>query len=309
MCIVPLLGTTNTTSSCHYSDYTCEVEEIESQDLKNYAAPSGYPGKQTTTLPVLTFTHATPTTPSFVDPPTLEMSSPTITTSADSTPLQSPTPEDEEDDKLTWSLCLENGRFATTLVPSSSTSISPSFSPNTTPIASPVLIYPSSDIGTSPPFGDGSVHWGWGATFGLSGGEESSSSSDEMMPPRRKRGLQNRESSSESGDESSPSSSIPPSTTTATVTSPPLKRQPTPPKLNLPTCTFISPNARRASQLQQHHRYFQPSTVQSPTPGGGGDSDAVYQALVREWCFAQGPTTSGEMTPKVQAGGADGVVT
>ena len=283
------------------------LARLKKLNLKNYAAPSGYPyanGKQTTPpLPVLT-------TASFVDPspaPASEMSSPT--TSTDSTPLQTPTPDGEEDDRLTWSLCLENGHFATTLVPSSSSS-----SPNRTPIASPIPTYPSSDIekmGTSPPFGDESVYWDWGsaagATFSLSGGESSSSSSSGgIMPPQRKRGLQKRESLNGSGNESSPiapsSSSIPtPTPSTAAIASPPLlKRKPTPPKLSLPTVQ--SPNARRPS----HRRHFQPSVVHSPTPGGGGDSDAIYQALVREWCFAQGPTTtSGEMTPKVQVG-ADG---
>ena len=39
-------------------------------------------------------------------------------------------------------------------------------------------------------------------------------------------------------------------------------------------------------------------------PTSPGDSDAIYQALVREWCFAQGPSSSttttsssGETTP------------
>ena len=122
---------------------------------------------------------------------------------------------------------------------------------------------------------------------------------------------------------------LPPSTVIT-----PLKQKPKPPKLDLPTPTLTrppsdtspsgvqSPNIRRGlgdynsppptlqQQPQRHggHRYYQsmPSFLgsnssKSPSTTPGGDSDPIYQALVREWCFAQGPPPSspisGETTP------------
>jgi hypothetical protein len=292
------------------------LARLKKLNLKNYAAPSGYTynNGQTTTPPELKFTNPTPTAPAFVvdpSPPT----SPTTTTSTDSTPVQTPTPDDEEDDKLTWSLCLENGQYATTLMPSSS----PPPSSSTTPIASPIPVsipptYPS-EMGTSPPFSDlggggrGSVYWDWGSR--LRGGELSTSGG--LMPPQRKRECESPSSSSSgSGNDSNP---IVPPTTTTTTTPPPLKQKPTPPKLNLPPSTFSSPTASPShvqspnpSRPHRHRRYYhQQPRSHSPPPAGGGDSDAIYEALVREWCFAQGPAASGEMKPKVQvAAGAGG---
>lgn len=139
--------------------------------------------------------------------------------------------------------------------------------------------------------------------------------------------------SSESGSNSNPSSPpAPSSTATSTTTSPPPKAKPTPPKLNLPTSPPLpfttateissptnvqSPYPRRgavaAAQIYGHHRHHQPMSpppsppsfsmgISSPPPTpGDSSSDAIYQALVREWCFAKGPSASGEITPIVVA--------
>jgi hypothetical protein len=372
------------------------LARLKKLNLKNYAAPRGYgyghssppPGL---TPPVLTLTSASPTGSSFVRPPpleapnltlntTLEMSSPTLssTTSMDSTPVQTPTQgdeddgeerwkvggEEEEEESLRWSLGMENGHFATTLMPS------PISSPATTPLGSPIPVsilgdrntfsytsYPKSgavEMGTSPPFSDlkesvvvrggGFVHWDWGTAAGVAsgGGEVKKESAYEpsinltnggggsgLMPPQRRRGLQQQKrgtgTGSSSGSDSnsklpSPSTSTPiptppPSTTATAVTTP--KQKLKPPKLDLPTPPLTppsvtspsgvqSPNIRRGSgppQPQRHgHRYYQsmPSFIgSSKSPSTPGDSDAIYQALVREWCFAKGPSTSmsGETTP------------
>ena len=356
--------------------------------MKNYAAPRGYGYGQsppaTPPPPVLTLTSASPTTSSFVPPSgsrsppnltlntTLEMSSPT--TSRDSTPVQTPQEDDddgeegwtvggEEEESLRWSLGMENGHFATTLIPS------PISSPTTTPLSSPIPVsipgdrntfsytnYPKSggvEMGTSPPFSDlkesvvgrglggggGSVYWDWGTAAGvaLSGEEGKKESAYEstnltngaggtgLMPPQRRRGLQQKRGSGtslSSENNSNPKLSPPPTSTPtpippSTATSVAPKQKLKPPKLDLPTPPLTppsvtspsgvqSPNPRRynSPQPQRHgHRYYQsmPSFIgSSKSPSTPGDSsDAIYQALVREWCFAQGPSSSasGETTP------------
>lgn len=310
------------------------------------------------------------------------MSSPTLSTtstSADSSPLQTPTQEDEEDEwkiagggggdheeqQLSWSLSMESGHFATVASPIAST-----------PLASPIPVsipggllygndtnypYPSKtptnaggvEMGTSPPFSDlgrdGSVYWDWASAAGAVSGESkearkepsAATGAGALMPPQRRRGTIKRTSgmtsSSGSGSDSNsknpnlsialspPSSPSPTPTPTpsSTTTCSPLKRKPTPPRLNLPTSTFTPPPAASSPSSVQsprhsavpQRRYGHRQHYQSmPTSGdfglsmagAGGDassSDAIYQALVREWCFAQGPssssssTTSGEMTP------------
>lgn len=246
-------------------------------NLKNYAAPRGYgygqsfsATKETTPPsspppPTLTLTSASPTTSSrrrsseSPSPPNLtvntklEMSSPTLstaTTSTDSTPIQTPTQGDEsdgdegwkvageEEEKLRWSLGMENGHFATTLMPS------PISSPTTTPLGSPIPVsvpgdrntfsytsyHPKSggvEMGTSPPFSDlkesvvgrgasgRSVYWDWGTAAGVAtgGGETKKESAYEstgstgLMPPQRRRGLQQQQQQKRGGSGSSSSSS------------------------------------------------------------------------------------------------------
>ena len=354
------------------------------------------PSSPKLTPPVLTLTSASPTTSSFVRPSgsrsppnlslntTLEMSSPTLSTpsvasttseSTDSTPLQTPTQGDEgdgeegwkvggEEESLRWSLGMENGHFATTLIPS------PKSSPTTTPLGSPVPVSIPGDrntfsysggveMGTSPPFSDlketvvgrgvgggggGSVYWDWGtAGVALGGGEGKKESAYEstdltsggggsgLIPPRRRRGLQQKRgsgSSPSSGSDSdskssklpSPLTSTPTPTPPSTTTSVTPKQKAKPPKLNLPTPTLTRPSLTSPSSVQSPipkrglgynsppqpqrngHRYYQsmPSFIgNSKLPSTPGDSDAIYQALVREWCFAQGPSNSnsGETTP------------
>ena len=188
--------------------------------------PASPPGL---TPPVLTLTSASPTARSFVTPPAsppnltvntanLEMSSPTLSTtssratsatSAESTPVQTPVQDndsDDHDDKkgwkadvdakekeiLTWSLSMEHGHFATTLLPSESTV--PSSSSPTIPISIPggetgqrggypYTSYPypgntaaaaaavPTEMASSPPFSDlgrsehmkRGVYWDWGS--------------------------------------------------------------------------------------------------------------------------------------------------
>jgi hypothetical protein len=198
--------------------------------LKNYAAPRGY---------------TTPSgSPNLSVNTKLEASSPTLSTisltSTDSTPLQTPTLDGEEEgwkinheeqESVTWSLHTENDHFSVT-PPTPTASLTP--------------------ISTSPP--------------------------------------------------------------------PLLKQKPTPPKLNLVASVFNPPVAvsspssvqsprRQQQQRYYEHRHYQPMSSASPHPSPplGGDSaasDAIYQALVREWCFAQAPSSSsssesGERTPVV----------
>ena len=364
------------------------------------------------TPPVLTLTSASPTTSpyvrSFGSSPTtrsespsapnlslntsLEMSSPTLstastastTTSRDSTPVQTPTQGDEEDgeegwkvggeeeDSLRWNFGMENGHFATTLLPS------PTTSPIATPLGSPIPVsipgdrntfsyttYPKSggvEMGASPPFSDlkesvvgrgvgggRSVYWDWGtaADVALGGGEvkketayeSTNGSGGGLMPPQRRRGLQQKRtsgtSSSSGSDSNSRSSKLststfipnPPSSTAPSSVTP--KQKLKPPKLDLPSPTFKpptsaasvtspsgvqSPYPRRGlgynnpppppQSQRQGHRYYQsmPSFMSnSKSSSTPEDSDAIYQALVREWCFAQGPSdsNSGETTPVV----------
>jgi len=133
---------------------------------------------------------------------------------------------------------------------------------------------------------------------------------------------------------------------------PPKQQKPTPLKLKLPSATLTQPiatggvqspfcpgSARRGlgggyyHHPPQQHRHFQPTTTissvaaaaattathhhppnnnNSPPSPGSASNDAIYQALVREWCFAQGPapvvgsigvlsssSSSGETTPVV----------
>ena len=304
------------------------------------------------------------------------MSSPT--TSRDSTPVQTPSQDDEDDgeegwkvggeeeESLRWSLGMENGHFATTLIPST---ISP---PTTTPLSSPIPVsipgdhsytsYPKSggvEMGTSPPFSDlkesvvgrgvggggGSIYWDWGTAAGvaLSGGEGKKEPAYEsttltnggggtaLTPPQRRRVLQQqkRESGASSSSDSDSNSKLPSPTSTptpippSTATSVTPKQKLKPPKLNLPTPPLTPPSVSSPSgvqspiprrglgynspQPQRHgHRYYQSmpsfigsSSSNSPSSTPGKDSDAIYQALVREWCFAQGPSSSpsGETTP------------
>lgn len=183
------------------------LARLKKLDLKNYAAPRGYGfGQNSTPSPVLTVTSATPTTSSFTVNTTttpnlslnteMEMSSSTLstpstdTTSVDSTPVQTPTQDDDDDNERGWRLGMENGHFATTLMPAtlkaSGISLSPSSTPTPTiPISSPSAIAmdvkkkPKTvvEMSTSPPFSDleesvvrrggggggGSVYWDWGS--------------------------------------------------------------------------------------------------------------------------------------------------
>ena len=370
---------------------------LKKLNLKNYAAPRGYTRSLSASEtpssppkfspPLLTLTSASPTSSSFVRPsrapPNLSlnttMSSPTLSnttadTSTDSTPLstpvQTPVEGDEEDgeegwivrgeeeERLRWSLGMENGHFATTLIPSPipSSAATPSGSPIPVPVdRNAYTSYPKSggvEMGTSPPFSDlketvvgrggGSVYWDWGTAAGvaLSGGEGKKESANEptnltnggggtgLMPPQRRRGSQQKRasgsSSSSSGSDSnsknskltSPSTSTPTPSPPSTATSVTPKEKAKPPILTLPTSTLTrpsvtspsgvqSPNLNRglgynSPQPRRHgHRHFQsiPSFIGNPrSPSTPEDSDAIYQALVREWCFAKGPS-SGETTP------------
>ena len=207
------------------------LARLKKLNLKNYAAPRRYASP----------TSGSPVAPNLSVNTTLEVSSPTLSAtslaSTDSTPLQTPTLDDEEEgwkinheeqeEGVTWSLHTESDHFSTT--------------PPT-----PTLC--STPISTSPP---------------------------------------------------------------------PLKQKPTPPKLNLATSVFNPPVAvsspssvQSPSYPRRQHRHYQPMSSASPHPSPpplGGDSaasDAIYQALVREWCFAQAPSSSsssgsGERTPVV----------
>ena len=341
--------------------------------MKNYAAPRGYtrsfsatetPSSPKLTPPVLTLTSASPTTASFPRPSgsrsppnlSLEISSPTLcntgTTSTDSTPVQTPQEgEDdgderwivggEEEESLRWSLGMENGHFATTLIPSNMSSSTTTPLGSSSPVSIPgdrnTFSYSKSsgvEMGTSPPFSDlkdsvtgrgagggGSVYWNWGTAAGvtLGGGEGKESAYEStnlsnggggtgLMPPQRRRGLQQKRgsgtSSSSESDSNSKNSKLSASTPTPTPPSTATPKQKVkPPTLTLPTPSLTrpivnSPSGVQSPQPQTHgHRHFQsmPSFIgssNSRSPSSPGDSDAIYQALVREWCFAQGPSSS-----------------
>ena len=327
------------------------------------------PSSKVTPPPALTLTSASPTATSFArsrSPPNLSLdttlASPTFgnttATSTDSTPVQTPTQVDDDDDgehrwivrseeeeSLRWSLGMENGHFATTLIPSSISS------PTTTSIPIPgdhsYMSYTKSggvEMGTSPPFSDlkesvvgrgagggrgrgGSVYWDWGTAAGVAlGGEEEKKESVHesinltnggggtgLTPPQRRRVLEPKKgsgtsSSSGSDSDSKNSTSTPISTPPSTARSITPKQKAKPPILTIPTSTLTFPRVTSPSVVQSPnrgshgHRHYQsmPSFMDnSKSPSTPGGSDAIYQALVREWCFAQGPSssTSGEATP------------
>ena len=371
------------------------LARLKKLNLKNYAAPKGYGQQQAAetsglTTPALTLTSASPTsTPSASSPSssppnltlntTLEASSPTLSssssmdlTSTDSTPVHTPVhgneerwkvdvdpgKEDEEHQgsSLRWSLGMENGHFATTLMSSDSGALSPPPAP--IPISIPSATA-STEMGTSPPFSDlsgsvagrrgGFIYWDWGSAGGAAVGSEEKEVRKEplwmnqsaLMPPQRKRGHHQQRGSgssssgsgsdSNSGGKHSNSSTAPTSvtsspslttiapsstTTTTTASSPPPtppKQKPSPPKLSLPASSpsvsapagnggVQSPypgSPRRGLHSRSANGYgrqFQPMPSgfgsplpqQQPSGAGEGSSDAIYQALVREWCFAQG---------------------
>ena len=391
-------GTLARLKKLNLKNYAAPRGYTQSFSSSTNTTPSSSPTPKLTP-PVLTITSASPTTTSFTrpfgssssrSPPNLsvntsELSSPTFSTtttgsaSADSTPVQTPQGdesdgeeswivggggnEEEERESLRWSLVMENGHFATTLIPSGNTSSS---SPTTTPLGSPIPVSIPGDrngfsyitksaagggmeMGTSPPFSDlkesvvrrgGSVYWDWGtAAAGVAGDGKKESAFESMnlagnglTPPQRRRGLPQQKSGSSSSSSESDSDFSKNSKPTSTPTPPPAtlttvtpKPKSKPPILTLPTSTttrpsvtspsFVqSPNRYNSSQQPSRHghRHYQsmPSSfigkTRIPPGGGGGDSDAIYQALVREWCFAQGDSmtntnatssTSGETTP------------
>ena len=167
------------------------LARLKKLNLKNYAAPRGYalPSKGLSSsleTPELKLTAASPTTPTAA--PVLEMSSPTLsvdstdTASTDSTPLQTPTREDSDEDsevvvvggslkkpglvgeERRWSLGMENGHFTSVMMMSSSSSTPRSGSVTPTPSAAiptqgktQTRTYPITggvEMGTSPPFSD-----------------------------------------------------------------------------------------------------------------------------------------------------------
>ncbi|KAF8816155.1 hypothetical protein BYT27DRAFT_7333532 [Phlegmacium glaucopus] len=220
-------------------------QQLPSSAPANATTP---PLENLTAPPVLTLTSATPTISSFVEassesPPSsgsgsglpyppleespiaanfssMEMTSPTLSTSstdltsADSTPLQTPTQDDdeggggeglekglgdaeEESQNLRWSLSIEHGHFATTIIPPTAAPTAGTPTSSSTPTPIPIqgvdtsyarTTYPYTnagvEMGTSPPFSDlegsvragigrgsgGSVHWDWGSAAGALGG-------------------------------------------------------------------------------------------------------------------------------------------
>ncbi|KAF8803063.1 hypothetical protein BYT27DRAFT_7260399 [Phlegmacium glaucopus] len=160
----------------------------------------------------------------------MEVMSPTLSTSStdemsmDSTPLQTPTHDDdeggevlekglgdgeEESQNLRWSLSIEHGHFATTIVPSPPTAAPTAASvPTLSSTPTPILIQGGVEMGTSPPFSDlegsvragigrgggGSVHWDWGYAAGaLGGGSLDESSSASIIVVRWSSSINNKE--------------------------------------------------------------------------------------------------------------------
>lgn len=278
-----------------------------------------------------------PSAPNLTLDTTFGMSSPTLstastastTTSTDSTPVQTPTRGDEDDGDEGWKVGVdeEDSLRWTSLIPGDRDTDFSCTSHKSSP--------PFSDLKESAEGrgveGEGKKESAYESTNLTNGGGGMG-----LMPPQRKRGLQQKRAggrtSSSSGSDSknskpssSPSTSTPTPVPPSTATSVTLKQRPKPPKLDLPFPTVTpptsasvtspsdvqSPYPRRdlgynsPSQPQRHgHRYQSMTSSESfignsKSPSTLGGSDAIYQALVREWCFAQGPSisTSGKTTP------------
>ena len=301
---------------------------------RGYAYGQSFSATKETTLPsspklkplVLTLTSASPTTSSFVrssgsSPPSelpsvqvpnlslntsLKMSSPTLstistTTSRDSTPVHTPTRGDEEDGGEGWKVGGEEEERWT---------LDGHFIPGD---RNTYASYPKSG-GVEMVRGEEKNESAYESTNGGGGSG--------LMPPQRRRGSQQKRgsgtSSSSASDSNSKSSKLPTSTASTPIPIP--KQKPKLPKLDVPSPTFSPPtstsvtspsgaqspyprqglgyNSPPQPQKHGHHRHqSMPSSVtNSKSPSSPEDSDAIYQALVREWCFAQGSSnsTSGE---------------
>ena len=269
---------------------------------------------------VLTLTSASPTISSFVrssgsSPPpeshsvpnlrlntSLGMSSPTLstistTTSRDSTPVHTPTRGDEEDGEEGWKVGGEGEE---------GWSLDGHFTPGDRNTTFSYTSYPKS--------GDEEMVRGEEKKESAYESTNGGGGSGLMPPQRRRRG--NGTSSSSASDSNSKSSTLPsPSTSTpppipflTTATSITPKQKPKLPKLDVHSPTSVtspsgiqSPYPRQGlgynspPQPQKHGHQSMPSSVttsNSKSPSSPEDSDAIYQALVREWCFAQGSSNS-----------------